>query len=160
MREVLEAIAQTLRNLGVEATSDYDSVTCNGCCFYARGHRRGFHFCGRFYKTGNVKQAVLDLLLEMAVRIRQRDEYRIHLANVEAARALTAKLDGAMTVSYDRRLGFVLTFTSSDLAMLSGVAAKLAAELNAEWTATWAALQTQKSDIPVRFTAEGGFSLN
>lgn len=156
MNEFLEAVAQTMRNLGVEARVYDDWLVCGGMEFQCQRTRgRGFRFVGRTYRTGNVTQAAVDLVGRLAAFRRQVEAKQEHARRVAAANALTEKLDCGMIVVYDSGK-FRLHYECDSIEEIERMALRLSQELAAEWDA----LLTQKLETTARFTSEGGFSLN
>ncbi len=134
-----------------------DYLQCDGMSFHCQRTRgaTGFRFLGRTYRRGNVVLAAIDLVGRLAsLRVAaeaQCEEYRRTLA----AAALTKKLDCGMVVQYNDGK-FTLTYESSSIEDIERCAQRLALELAFEWDA----LLATKLDTNVRFTSEGGFSLN
>ncbi len=163
MEEFMQSIATSLRNFGcIDAESGYDYVRVRGCEFYATNHRRGgFWFLGRHYKSGNTIKAIMDLLQEFPERLRQRDEALHHQSNERAAKALTKKLDDPdmrVTYTYGK---FVFTYSCTDLSNVAQVAERMATEMAAAAEQAWnEILSSPRPNTYVKFTSEGGFSLN
>lgn len=165
VEEFMCAIAQTLRNLGLDATYDARSVIVANCVFEAkqRYYRKSFQFCGRTYRSGNVLQAAVDLLQELPQRIAQREEAVRRASLLNAARELDKKLREGGTglrVSVVGGDKFMLSYVSDDLDGVTAVATKVDEQLRALSDAWWQSLMSAEVAAIAHFTAEGGFSLN
>lgn len=162
MRELMAAVAETLRNMGVEATSGYDYVEIAGVQYECRQrwNRKTFTFLGRTYKTGNTLQAVMDLLIELPKQQARREAALREQRNVEKATELSRRLRSmGMAVTYYAGK-FILQYTCEDIDDLVDVSTKLQSYLEAASDAEWQELLAIKPTTIARFTAEGGFSLN
>lgn len=157
MREFLEAVAQTLRNLGCGASAGDCHVRVNNMEFYADRHGNSFRFCGRSYRYGNVLNATLDLLRELPERERKRLAQLQQKANQLAAASLTRDLDDpCMHITYVYNQ-FVFTYKCDNLDMLRSMVTKITQEMQAAADAEWEKLLSTPVTSTVRFTAEGGF---
>lgn len=158
MRQFLVAIAQSLRNLGIEdAIADGESVHLHGICFHVRTHwnRKSFTFCGRTYRYGNVKQAVLDLLQSLPEMLARRDrELELRRRDLQL-KALNESLVSSGVTIVRSGDSYELRYTA-DLNQLATLAQQIA---NAE-AISFAAIDTMLDKLSATFDAEGGFSLN
>jgi len=174
METLMRGIADALSRLGVAVHAGRDYVSVGGMEFYAeRRGRKSFRFCGRTYITGNVVRAAVDLLQELPVRVRQAEEEQarraryaeeraLRMRNYELAKELTSRFSSlGMTIEWTGS-AFRLTYECHDAADLRTVAEKVAHEMEAAAESAWQSLLSEAAEVPttVKFTAEGGFSLN
>lgn len=165
MKELMQAIAQTLQNLGFsDAEAGHYSVKVRGCEFLAIYSHGSFMFCGRRYKSGNTLTATIDLIQELPLRLRQLEEAKIEKSKILVAEKLTKSLDDpCMKVTYNHcKRKFIFTYTCSDLDTISTITQRIAAELAAASEQAWneIVLESKTNKTFAKFTAEGGFSLN
>lgn len=166
MQEIMQAVAQSLRNLGFsDATSGRDYVRVRECEFSAYScsyMNKRFTFLGRTYRSGNVMRAVLDLIRELPQRLAQIEERKLELSKEKAAVALTKSLDDPdMKVTYYNGK-FTFTYSCTDLSGISQVAERIAKEMAIASEQAWNEIVLESKTNPsfARFTAEGGFILN
>lgn len=158
MEQVLKAIALTLRNLGFDdATVENDAVILRGIHFQARTWygRKSFTFCGRTYRTGNVKQAVLDLIQALPDAIAKRERAMELRRQEMRLEELNKKLSdsGLQVVCYGTQ--YELHYKAS-LDRCEEVARQI---MNAEEIA-FASIDSRLAALSTTFDSEGGFSLN
>lgn len=158
MNEFLEAVAQTLRNLGFEGAVASDcAVQLSGIRFEAweRG-RRSFQFCGRTYKSGNVQTAVLDLIRQLPSLVARREREVESRREQMRLEALNKSLEShGIQIVCAGAGSYYLTYRAS-LERLEEVAKQIA---NAQ-EVSFAPIDGLLAKLNATFTSEGGFSLN
>lgn len=157
MEEFLAAVAQSLCNLGVQATYTSTYVEVCGCRFNIRTryYRKSFVFCGRTYRSGNVQTAVLDLLTMLPHYTAQREQELQRQREAMRLKAINDSLQGHGLHITRTSATYELTYRA-DLDRLEAVAKQIAAQQEVVFNEVDAALER----FTVTFTPEGGFSLN
>jgi len=155
--EFLEAVAQSLRNVGMEATATEYYVEVRKIRFeiHVRNSKQ-FRFCGRWYRAGNAATAVVDLLLELP-RLEKERQRLLEARRQEAEiAALNKGLEGrGLSIKKLHNNTYELTY-KSDLERIRLVADQIAKEQDIKFAQVDEAL----AKLSVTFTSEGGFSLN
>ena len=158
MQQFLEAVAQSLRNLGFEdAVAEGSCVQLRGVRFEGRElHRRSFRFCGRTYRSGNVVQAVLDLIQALPDYLARREkELAARRAEMELEALNRGLADRGLHIDKDWLGNYKLSY-KAPLEQLMRVAKQIAEQQDIVFAEVDAAL----GKLSVTFTSEGGFSLN
>lgn len=159
MREFLYAVAATLRNVGfADAVVDGCAVRVSGVRFLCLQpmYRRSFQFCGRYYRSGNVKQATLDLLRDlprMLAYAEQQHEAQTLQRRIESINK--SLKDCGLRIRHEGGDKYRLSYSAS-LEMLERVACQIA---DAQDIA-FAPIDTLFERVNATFDSEGGFSLN
>jgi hypothetical protein len=120
MDDYLEALAQSFRNMGIEAETRYDGLMVDGCRIYAwRGRgRASFEINNvRITKRTPIGEALAAVLAVLPSAREDRDRYRAAQTVVEQAKELTEQFKGIVKVtSYNSKLE--LEFSHVDPAMM------------------------------------------
>lgn len=162
MEALMKAMQESFANMGIEAEAGPDYIRLERIEFYCNHYRRGFAFCGRWYKVGDTVKAVCDLLLELPAKIRQREEHERRARCEATAKELTKQLgDPDIKVMYYKGK-FVFSYTTDDIATITTLAERVAIDTQKAADDAWNEILSTTVDgtYNVKFTAEGGFSLN
>lgn len=159
MQEFLEKIAESLRCLGVEATAHYSYINVQGCSFSCRDTNLNYMFLGKRFNSAypvnyNANKALLELLRRLPNIMEQAEKARAEQLKHKQAQELSRKT--GLKVSYYGGL-FTLQYTTDTIDGIQNIADTISKAMDDEWDALLK--QTTKSEA-IRFTAEGGFSLN